>query len=915
MDIVKRLRISGNETNAVLIKDGDMEYPVFMESLLNTVIMPELLNSGWQYCGMPYDFRKDGLKLSDMPVEDFNPSVEEQQEMWDLIGDKLSAEELKANITEAAVNYLETPPADYKINTRDEFLKYLEDSDRYVNENDFLPINYFVHPSALFTVEEYTSGQFSQYTEILERRRRMSYTKFNKLISWCLSKGLTPSFSQMDFLDFYYQWGVDGLYLPLIAKKREMLYKPLGAGFLSLEMNSKQNLLRREIGLMDKAGTILVPEKSQNMKWEPLVLNQQVLDGLRASIPMDETRVMDLVCKITGEKTTMEGLECTIQYDPSTILIGSHRYSNFAVMPRDVSHKPISPDNWNPSKRDDVRTSSYLRALANEVVKRAIVPTSASSIKALTLSGCTPRTALYYYILSQKLNKKEKKDEGDDSMPIITLDDADDFIDGKLKSGDKYEILKFFLDGVSNIDLTYAGEIAEESYNSDAIYKELYTIHHILGVPLDELHDRIMNIGDAQSICFEGNGYRHTLSMPIIDAKMRNYSDDIMAYRIEALDHALEYVYVTKTARESGGIESRRHIALECLVLFMNQSAKILVSELREKFIKRIEEKVIGLNAQEKCKDAVPTYAAEAFFEIALRGTITYPEVIGGGVEHVDNNTRMLYRNQLRSRIDSTFAYCNSNVQEDGRFRRFCVNAYITPEYVIPLGQHTILESSFIALWRDFSNSPTTRAKLIDKGLIPENHVPWTNRYYEDSLCVLDMLSNKTLDYYDEQSNRFRKQVAPNEEFNSVPHMLEYLCPDLYAEDAFEPVTTDAPIRQGLPNFCLGEPHYRTIKDYEDILSVDAERSDVAKVGFQPFNGYDADDFYLVPDVLNTDYDAAVENSIMVFPPYSFSTLATGTKQYTDISSLDQSKYPVRNIRGRKYVVRDAKGQMWEVNI
>ena len=44
-------------------------------------------------------------------------------------------------------------------------------------------------------------------------------------------------------------------------------------------------------------------------------------------------------------------------------------------------------------------------------------------------------------------------------------------------------------------------------------------------------------------------------------------------------------------------------------------------------------------------------------------------------------------------------------------------------------------------------------------------------------------------------------------------------------------------------------------------------------------------------------------------------TKETGTVDFTEIANLDPQKYPVKNIRGRKYVLRDIKGKYWEVTI
>ena len=64
MEVLYRLRIDGNE-NSVMIKDGEIQYPVFMESLHAEEIFRNLLSSGYKFCGLPFDFRKDGRSITD----------------------------------------------------------------------------------------------------------------------------------------------------------------------------------------------------------------------------------------------------------------------------------------------------------------------------------------------------------------------------------------------------------------------------------------------------------------------------------------------------------------------------------------------------------------------------------------------------------------------------------------------------------------------------------------------------------------------------------------------------------------------------------------------------------------------------------------------------------------------------------
>ena len=110
MEITTRLRTAGaTEVNAVLINDAGEVYPVFLKSLHNTIIFPELINSGYTLTSLPYGFTKDGLKFEQLPVQDYNCTEEETELMYNSIGVPVSDDELKKHITVDASGVAEPP--------------------------------------------------------------------------------------------------------------------------------------------------------------------------------------------------------------------------------------------------------------------------------------------------------------------------------------------------------------------------------------------------------------------------------------------------------------------------------------------------------------------------------------------------------------------------------------------------------------------------------------------------------------------------------------------------------------------------------------------------------------------------------------------------------------------------------------
>ena len=64
---VKRLLTRGGKPFAAEIVDGTENYMVFLEALGNSVILPELIKSGWKLTALPLSLSKNGTALMDLP--------------------------------------------------------------------------------------------------------------------------------------------------------------------------------------------------------------------------------------------------------------------------------------------------------------------------------------------------------------------------------------------------------------------------------------------------------------------------------------------------------------------------------------------------------------------------------------------------------------------------------------------------------------------------------------------------------------------------------------------------------------------------------------------------------------------------------------------------------------------------------
>ena len=119
MDI-KRLLTRGGQPFAAEIVDGTETYMAFLEALGNDVILPELIKSGWKLTALPLSLSKNGTALMDLPRMEYSPSIQEEQDMYDMIGTEMPLEERKKLLSTEEVKTVSMATGSYTIQTREE---------------------------------------------------------------------------------------------------------------------------------------------------------------------------------------------------------------------------------------------------------------------------------------------------------------------------------------------------------------------------------------------------------------------------------------------------------------------------------------------------------------------------------------------------------------------------------------------------------------------------------------------------------------------------------------------------------------------------------------------------------------------------------------------------------------------------
>lgn len=915
MDIVKQLRIPGQDTKptAVLINDQGEEYPVFLESLTNTVYFVELLNSGYSFIGFPYQFKKDGRLLSDLPVEDYNPTDAELENMYNSIGAPMAYDELKASISAEEVVGIPTPPVNYTITTREEFIEYLETIKGTYLVDDFMPINYFVSPAARFTSEEFMSEKNGEYVQIMNQRRTMSYPKFMKLFNWLKQFGLNDNATEMDVLDAYFAWGMDGISVPIIAKRREQRPQALTGN-----LNAPVASYRWTQGFIDSNGNMLTPDHLSGIRWELPTSSPSYIQDVTQSLGVGDTTVQAYRCKIPTDVSIIEGTNYVMTYNADCAVVLARVCTSLSVESL-VHAGTISMRLALPRNKQEFIDHCYMEALAAMLYDKRRCKVAVSSYKALTVCGANPYTALDYVATYDGAYMSSFT--GQEGADVIRLDTND--IRTYLNGGTVDEPVKDYLDGVLhgsvNIDRLAIAKQSEASVNTTSVYNEIYALHYVFNIPLAEIYKRFCDITEKDEVLvFEARGLKHTMQVSPLKYSLNGYLSDIQNYDLTNAERCTAFTYIINVAREIGSEEYNRHVGIEFYMVLKRGHVNDLLEKLAAVYNEAIDFNVSNAQEQAKLRKLQHMFSLSRYFEAALKGTITMPDVLGGKVTNLTFEEQSEYAAGLQKKIENLTAFCSYTVQSASAsslsFNLYCTNAYITPEYVVPRKGYKIHEASFMALWNDYSvSNPQVHAQLIGVGAIPQRFRSWSSRYESEQFItrnIFDTAGEDTLTYYSQRSAREQNDWPKNLEFTCVEHPIEYLFPGI--EHAERPEVSIAP-REGTPVVRIGGNRELEYDDMKFVIYPDTEIEDEPQY-IKQFMGFKAEAFDICPDILSKipagNCDLIVEdNTEAIYVP--------AQERYINFRQITEilNDYDIIHVYDRTYMFRSLNGRLWEVRI
>ena len=224
MNITNKIMENGNIVG-YMIEDGRFSLPMCKDALYDEVYITGLISEGYKYYSREANDieDKDGNSISNLPAIEL--STLGDSTAWNasldvaLSSAMSDAEASKYySFKEESVVHFRTEST-YTINTREELIHYLEGLKRALYSvgysTDNRPLNSFVNPDALFTIDEVEKNpDIKAYLDIMVKRHTFrNYTAYTNLCKWLCDKGVLKSTnpSSAEFLSAYYAWGPEGI--------------------------------------------------------------------------------------------------------------------------------------------------------------------------------------------------------------------------------------------------------------------------------------------------------------------------------------------------------------------------------------------------------------------------------------------------------------------------------------------------------------------------------------------------------------------------------------------------------------------------------------------------------------------------------------------------------------------------------
>lgn len=627
MDITMLYTRAG-KVMAAQLTDGNESYPVLIDALGNDVILPQLIESGWHLTSLPLTLNKNGVDLMSLPKSEWTTDLESRygQDMYDMLGTPMPMEERRK-----LIHHVQTSSSfkegEYKITTREQFITYLDSIKDGVPDEDYMPLNFIVHPNARFSIDEYLKNH--TYANIINSRRKLSYTRYKRLCGFLKQHGMPAKFNDVDFLRAYLQWGVDGVQFsykgnPEVGKvynKFDYVLKWSDAAQIMepVEINTYTTRQVFTIVVRTETGMRVIPPvgytEDQLFNGEQLPIYDYEVPNPRCHFKLTMDEDANVRSLIPGEATVVKRKVvhpynqwlCACEH-PIGEIIASYDTFRFgqALKAPGIS---ISTPSGSPmptsliGDEESIRVSGFTMSVSQLIADKRRIKTDASLYKALRINGYSDYSALMYFITTngyydasrpamltgsdgneypiilnssmvdvylKARNNPEHYDEIIETMPVSVY--SDDLSRDELVSM-VADMFSGVLDGAINNARMDEAFKQESAIKAETYYSTLRAITMCTSTSIEDIYAQVKNWEAGKPLVINFDGGHITMDGSKFDMVQREYENQVRIIRYEHVMKAPYFVWVDGIVKEFGDRSRDGHIGFYGTVLEAGKKA------------------------------------------------------------------------------------------------------------------------------------------------------------------------------------------------------------------------------------------------------------------------------------------------------------------------------------------------------
>ena len=957
MNILTRKITRDGETLGYEVNMGKEPQYICSSGLLSRELFQALMANGYSYFGRMEFEDSSGNSISCLPDLPYDSLEDYILADFFEVADVMPESELKGFTKkhERGLSYNWRAPERYLINTREELIEHIKTFIVFNAEDPrtYMPLNSYTNPDALFTEEEFNDPANYWVMDVIANRR---YYNLHSL--FMMSESLPVSgFGPIDFIDAYYAWGIDGLKSTILSKTIFEIEKPL-------YVHDNFPKPYTNLGLVYvKKDMTMTPALQPG--WTTLNKEEQIYKTASELPSFSHGFLVVTKSPTTSKCIRYEFERMTVEITPDamkfTTQTGEFLVKTLRFLTPSKQYLPSKL--WNltlDENKDEVLHMLKIESMAKHLSGLLQCKSDVTSMKVYQTIGLTkPRAVdtvlnIYRDILFTRdgnLKDEHKKflngdgafDENEISalsMQIGMVKSLYTYDDGVPENLESLHILcKKVEQGEINIDNVLNGIKADNTVRLEDIIRHLDAAVKILGLGYEEIFEiierdaQIVSGEGAVTITFEGNGIVNDLMLHRQNFAALGFQKDMRATRSTLAKGAQNWLYVREIYSEPGQA-CARHIAVRLFSWPHYQAEKkdTFVYAIEDYIKKQVKSQLDNLRID--IGDDIYQLIARCVCEFGLLGktqaSLTVKEGSAVNVA-VPPDVCERIKQTFERRYETTFNISNYMFKGTEPIF-FCVNAVITPYWVVPLGKQYIPVYPLYLAWH-YGKEENARKAYEDikaQGYIPRESNNYSFKYLQTSFSEETQLLSSTEpglsladycnEYFTDAKSQNQKPLHPMDKHFSA---LSCADDDYLARDDF----SDGLKHKMLYYAALGysDPQQNIIDvctlDYTgeliDLYMGGKNRfiEDSAITIFQGFLNKDLFSF--------SDLDAFKEIYCAVMGNIYVKSFSQNTLLFTDgveydhfdIPSLDTSQYAVRKINEQLYLAYYESGQVLRIDL